>query len=122
MNVVWTEIPVVDMQRAMKFYSSVFNLEMKVDIPSPPKMAFLPFEQGGMGSSATLIENPDYYQPSESNGPLVYFHCPDIETAEKNIEANGGKVLISKRSISPEHGSMAVFLDTEGNRIALHTP
>ncbi len=121
MNVVWTEIPVIDMERAMRFYSNVFSCEMKIDFPGPPKMSFIPFNSEKEGSSATLIEMPEFYKPSNIAGPLVYFNCEDISAAEKRIVENGGLVLISKREISPEHGFMAVFLDTEGNRLALHT-
>jgi uncharacterized protein len=37
------------------------------------------------------------------------------------IEAAGGKIVVPKNEISPEYGFMAVFIDTEGNRIALHS-
>ena len=121
MNVVWTEIPVIELERAMDFYSYVFKCKLKVDFAGPPAMSFLPYNDQAEGSSATLIQMEEYYKPSNSHGAMVYFNCDDIDTAEKRILSAGGKVLISKRQISPEHGFMAVFLDTEGNRLALHS-
>ena len=37
------------------------------------------------------------------------------------VEAAGGKIMVPKTQISPDYGYMAVFIDTEGNRIGLHS-
>ena len=121
MNINWVEIPVKDMERAMNFYSEVFQTKLNIDFAGPPKMSFLPFNKDEPGSSCTLIEMPEFYEPSKNYGPLVYFTCNEMEAVEERITKYGGKVLISRRQISPEHGYMAVFIDSEGNRIALHS-
>ena len=60
------------------------------------------------------------YTPSE-HGVAIYLNAnPDIQTVINRIEPAGGKVVIPKTQISPEVGYMAFFLDTEGNRLALH--
>jgi len=46
---------------------------------------------------------------------------PDVQIILDRIEAAGGQILVPKTEISPEYGHMAVFLDSEGNRIALHS-
>ena len=62
------------------------------------------------------------YIPSADSGPLVYLNAnPDVQNILNKIEAAGGKILMPKTQISPEYGYMALFLDTEGNRVALHS-
>ena len=62
----------------------------------------------------------DSYVPSHE-GTLVYLSCDDLQNEMDRIEAAGGKILRTKVQISPEHGYMGVFEDTEGNRVALHS-
>ena len=62
------------------------------------------------------------YNPSESAGPIVYLNAnPDVQHVLDKIAAAGGKIVVPKTEISPEHGHMAIFIDTEGNRVALHS-
>jgi hypothetical protein len=57
-----------------------------------------------------------------TEGPLLYLNAnPDVQIILDKVEAAGGKILVPKTEISPEYGTMAVFFDTEGNRIALHS-
>ena len=66
--------------------------------------------------------NPNFYKPSPTDGPLIYLNAnPDVQNVLDKIEAAGGKIVVPKTEISPEYGHMAVFTDTEGNRIALHS-
>ena len=119
MNISWTEIPVKDMERAMAFYGAVFQCTLEINIPQPP-MAFLPFNKEKPGSSGALIHMPDFYNPAGENGMMVYFEADEIDDVLPLVEANGGTVIIPKRKISDEHGHMAVFMDTEGNRLAFY--
>lgn len=118
--ITWIEIPVNNMQRAIAFYNKTFGWKIKVDLPGLPEMAFLPAEHGAPGCNGTLIYHPDFYKPSK-DGALVYFATDEMGAVEQRCMEQGGKVLISRRQISPEHGYMAVLLDSEGNRIALHS-
>lgn len=117
----WVEIPVTDMQRAVAFYQSVFNINLQVQDFGGLQMAFFPFFEKTIGSCGALVKHSEYYKPSQ-DGVLVYFTAfsGDLSIELKRVEASGGKVLIPKRQISPSHGFMGVFLDSEGNRIALH--
>ena len=122
-NVVgWFEIPVTDMERAMKFYETVFEFELSRNQMGPLAMAWFPWVDKGTGSGGSLVCYPGQYTPS-GDGTLVYFTAwsGDVAVELARVEAAGGNVLMEKKEISPEHGYMALFLDTEGNRIALHS-
>jgi len=117
----WFEIPVADMDRAKKFYDAVFQVDIKLQDFGDTKMGWFPADHGKPGASGSLIKNKDWYQPSERDGVLVYFNSKDVQEELDRIESNGGKIVQAKTQISPDIGYMAVFLDTEGNRIALHS-
>lgn len=117
----WFEIPANDIERARKFYETIFSFEMhELDIGDNLKMALFPAESGTVGG--TIIQNDDWYKPSDSKGPLLYLNAnPDLQTVLDRVEAAGGTVTISKRLITEENGYMAVIIDSEGNRVALHS-
>jgi len=118
--VTWFEIPVSDMDRAKIFYENVFKIEINVQDFGGTLMGWFPFSEGGAGASGSLIKN-DAYQASETQGALIYFGSQDVSNEIDRVEAAGGKVLKGKTQISPEVGFMGVFIDSEGNRIALHS-
>lgn len=69
-----------------------------------------------------LIESPGNYNPSLTDGPLIYLNGnPDLQNVLNRVEGAGGKIMVPKTQITPEYGYMAVIQDTEGNRIALHS-
>ncbi len=74
------------------------------------------------GAGGSLIHNPEHYKPSEQ-GALVYFtsRTGDINDELSRVESAGGEILRAKTQISEDHGYMALFKDTEGNRVALHS-
>ncbi|GAB4510151.1 MAG: VOC family protein [Allomuricauda sp.] len=117
----WFEIPVVDMDRAKTFYEAVFQVKIELQDFGGTKMGWFPSDMDKPGAAGSLIQNKDWYKPSDSQGVLVYFNSLDVQNELDRIESNGGKIVQSKTQISPEIGFMAVFLDTEGNRIALHS-
>jgi uncharacterized protein len=117
----WFEIPAADLDRAQKFYETIFDIQMTpMDMPQLQMRLFpteTPTDIGG-----AICSSGDFYKPSSENGPLVYLNGnPDVQVILDKIPAAGGKIIIPKTQISPEHGYMAVFIDTEGNRIALHS-
>lgn len=117
----WFEIPVIDLDRAISFYEKVFDCSLqKVDM-GDFKMAMFPGEGGGSGAEGSLVSHKDFYKSSDIAGPLIYFSSEDVSIELSKVEASGGSVQISKKMISPDYGYMGVFLDSEGNRIALHS-
>ena len=113
--IAWVEIPSDDFERAVKFYSSVFKLDLEpIDCGNGEKMACFPTGEGA------IVHSP-YAKPSE-NGVIVSFAVPDsIETAILRIEQKNGKVVIPKTKIEAEgRGYFAVCTDSENNRIGLY--
>lgn len=122
-NVVgWFEIPVNDMDRAIKFYESIFVKRLEKQVFGKTSMAWFPMEASSYGTGGGLVYNPEVYTPG-NEGPLIYFTSPtgDITLDLDRIEQAGGKIMMEKTLISEDLGYMAVFYDTEGNRIALHS-
>lgn len=120
-NVVsWFEIPATDLARAQKFYEAIFDISMiAMDFPNI-KMRLFPLEDQ-MGVGGAVCDSGGFHKPSATDGPLIYLNAnPDVQNILDKVEAAGGNILVPKTEISPEHGYMAVILDTEGNRIALH--
>ncbi len=116
----WFEIPVTDMGRAKHFYQVAFSIHMEDMNMNGMEMAMFPYEMGSGKLSGALVKS-DISNPSEA-GVLVYLNAnPDMSDVLQRIEAEHGRVIMGKTLISPEIGYMAVFLDTEGNRVALHS-
>lgn len=113
----WFEIPVTDMARARAFYETVFAIEITDAEMGPNQMGWFPMEMGAVGAAGTLIKG-DGYQPSH-DGSLVYINVDAIDPTLESINGNGGKTLMPRISIG-QHGFIAHFEDTEGNRVALH--
>lgn len=116
----WFEIPSVDLNRAQSFYERVFNIKLiPFDTPNINMRMFpigSPLEVGG------AVVNSNFHKPSATDGTLIYLNAnPDVQLVLDRVEAAGGKIVVPKTMISPENGHMAVILDTEGNRIALHS-
>jgi predicted enzyme related to lactoylglutathione lyase len=118
----WFEIPVSDMERAVKFYETLFYTRLQRQKMGPLDMAWFPWIETGPGAAGSLVFAPDYYKPS-GNGTLVYFtaNSGDLSTELSRVEPAGGKVLQGKTLITDDIGYMAIVADTEGNRIALHS-
>lgn len=115
----WFEIPVTDMDRAKKFYEQTFQIEIQVVDFGGILMGWFPNAGNVMGATGSLVQQESYIPSHE--GTLVYFGCEDLSNELGRIEAAGGKILQPKTQISPEHGYMGVFEDSEGNRVALHS-
>ncbi|GAA4279218.1 VOC family protein [Aquimarina mytili] len=118
--VTWFEIPVRDMGRAKIFYEKVFDIEISLQEMDDIQMGWFPNKNQVGIATGTLIYAGEHYTPS-ADGVLVYFSCDDVAAEISRVEAAGGKVISAKKLISENHGYMAYFIDSEGNRIALHS-
>jgi predicted enzyme related to lactoylglutathione lyase len=114
--VVWCDIPVLDLERAIRFYSQVLNVKIEQNWPG---MKVGVFQHGETDVSGCLYEKPGE-QPSET-GPLLYLNVQGrLDEAIALVETNGGKILQPKHAIGP-YGQRAIVKDSEGNRVALHS-
>lgn len=118
----WIEVPVEDMDRAIKFYETVFGFKIERHQMGPIDMGWFSWIENGLGSGGSLVKSGDFYKPS-TDGVLIYFtaHSGDLNNELSRIEPAGGKVLEPKTFIAEGYGYYALFIDTEGNRVALHS-
>lgn len=116
-QVVWCDIPVTDLNRSVKFYSDVLGAKVEKQSSSGMEFAVLPHVGEGVGGCLVLAKDNE---PS-AKGPLVYLNCGGrLDDAIATVEPNGGKIVEPKHAIGP-YGFRALVLDSEGNRIALHS-
>jgi len=114
----YVAIPAEDFERAFKFYSEITNglIHKNPNVLFP--MAYYVDENNN--NIGHLFQLPNF-KPS-ADGAIVYMElAKDLnETLEKILTA-GGKVIMPKTLIAPSKGYWALFLDTEGNKLALHS-
>lgn len=113
--VVYFEIPVTDIDRAIKFYQVVFDVNFNKEIIDNNEMALFPFENQSTGISGALAKG-EIYKPTKE-GVVIYFKTDNIDETLERSTANGGQILYPKTDNGI--GFVAEFEDTEGNRIAL---
>lgn len=115
----WFEIPVNDFVRAKKFYETILDVEI-MEMPFPNgKYGILPADMMNGGVGGGIVQG-DGFIPSDK-GTLVYLNGgEDLSISLNKVELAGGKIILYKTSIG-ENGYMAHFIDTEGNKLALHS-
>jgi predicted enzyme related to lactoylglutathione lyase len=118
----WFEIPATDLDRATKFYETIFGVTLfPMDLPNI-KMRMFPLEDNMTQVGGALVDSGGFHKASATDGPLIYLNGnPDLQHVLDKVEAAGGNIMVPKTEISPEYGFMAVIIDTEGNRIGLHS-
>ena len=118
----WFEIPATDLDRATKFYEAILGITLiPVEMPGTQMRMFPVDNMEGVGGAVVAVSD-DFFKPSASDGVLIYLNGnPDVQTVLDKVEGAGGKIALQKTEISPEYGYMALLIDTEGNRIGLHS-
>jgi predicted enzyme related to lactoylglutathione lyase len=118
----WFEIPATNLERAQKFYETIFGIQMNaIDMPNI-KIRMFPIDDPMTGIGGAIVDTAGFHIPSATDGSLIYLDGnPDVQKIMDKVEGAGGKIMLGKTEISPEYGYMAVFIDTEGNRIGLHS-
>ena len=115
----WFELPATDIERAENFYKAFFGFEFaRQEEKDGYIMSWFPMTMESYGAAGTLIKG-ELYVPSD-NGVTVYFSVPSVADAMTKAEEMGVTVLMPKTDIG-EHGFFAWILDSEGNRIAVHS-
>ena len=116
----WFEISVSNMERAVAFYQQVFALTLDQQEMMGMHMAMFPYNPMSGNVSGALVKS-EMHKPSTEGAVLYLNGNPDLSAALGKVEAAGGQVLMPKTQIDEETGYMAFFLDTEGNKIGLHS-
>jgi hypothetical protein len=112
------EIPAADLARAKKFYQTILNITIDEMEMAGTQMGVLPSDVNTV--NVVLVKGDDY-KPT-TDGALLYLNAgEDLQPMLNNIEQNGGQVIVPKTEISPEMGFFALFIDSEGNRMGLHS-
>jgi predicted enzyme related to lactoylglutathione lyase len=114
----WFEIPATDFNRALSFYKTILGVDIQQTEMFGTKMGLFPAD--GKNVSGAIVQGEDY-KPS-MNGVLAYLNGGnDLQIVLDKIEPNNGTVIVPKTQISPEMGYFGIFIDTEGNKIAVHS-
>jgi uncharacterized protein len=114
----WFEIYVQDMDRAKKFYESIFQVKLeRLNNPEMEMWSF-PMSMDLWGASGALVKTEGI--PSGGNSTLVYFSCADCAIETDRVRTFGGRIQKEKKSIG-EYGFISLVFDTEGNMFGLHS-
>lgn len=112
------EIPTSDFARAVTFYKEILGISIEEVEMGGTQMGVLP--GNGETVNVVLVKGNDY-KPT-TDGAVIYLNAgKDLEPMLTKVEKNGGKVILPKTEISPEMGFYALFTDTEGNKLGLHS-
>ncbi|MBD3236597.1 MAG: VOC family protein [Candidatus Eisenbacteria bacterium] len=114
----WFEIPVHEMARAKVFYQQLLGVQLEEHQMGSSRMAWFPMKQGAAGAAGSLVQG-EGYEPSD-RGVLIYFTAPDLDAALTRAREGGGEVIVGRTDIG-EFGFFGLILDTEGNRVGLHS-
>ena len=115
----WFEIPATDFDRAVRFYGEIYASEMPTRDMGHIKMGFFQHEPG-VGTGGAVVCG-DGCIPSQTGSKLYLNGGPDLITVLDRVKAAGGTIVMGKKQIAPEIGYFAIIIDTEGNRIYLHS-
>jgi predicted enzyme related to lactoylglutathione lyase len=115
----WFEIPAVEIARSQKFYETIFDIKMETMEMGESVMAFFPWTPSSGKATGAVVQSTQHKPSME--GSIIYLNAnPSMDNVMTRIEVAGGKVLMPKMNIG-EHGNIAFILDTEGNKIGIHS-
>ncbi|QYA26142.1 VOC family protein [Gramella sp. MT6] len=114
----WFEIPATDFSRATTFYKVILGLDIQETKMFGTKMGFFPTD--GKNVSGAIVQGEDY-KPSTSGVVAFLNGGKDLQKVLDKVESASGTVIVQKTQISPEMGYFGMFIDTEGNKMAVHS-
>ena len=114
----WFEIPVADFARAVRFYEAVFQTVLRREDMANMRMAVFPYSEPNPGGALVEFE---HYKPS-ADGTIVYLQALGLGVMLERVNAAGGKCIFGPQVLPDDIGTIALFLDSEGNRVGLHEP
>ena len=115
--IAWFEIVVKDMERAIKFYKTVFQVQLTIENMPDMQMALFPYQESYPGGA--LVKGDAFSQCREGSGTtVIYLTVESVGAALSRIEKTGGSIVMPSTSIG-ENGFIGMFVDSEGNTIGL---
>ncbi len=114
----WFEIAIADVARAQKFYETILDINLfPMDMMG---MNMLMFPSQAPHSGGALVKSEQHVPAT--TGSIIYLNAnPDLQFVLDRVEAAGGKVVMPKMLIDDNNGNMAFFIDSEGNKVGLHS-
>lgn len=116
----WFEIPAADFERARTFYATVLDAPIHADPNPNMKYAYLPSDpqKGGFGGALGCGEN---FVPTMTGTTVYLDGGNDLSVPLARVESAGGKVILPKTPVGENRGFIALFIDTEGNKVGFHS-
>ena len=114
----WFEIPVAEMDRAVAFYEPVMQVTLRREKMDCIEMAVFPYEDPASGGALAKL---DGVKPSDQ-GCIIYLHTDNLAAALERVNSAGGSCVFGPLELTDDIGTIALFIDSEGNRIGLHQP
>lgn len=112
------EIPTADLSRAIRFYQNILDVSIEEAAMGDTRMGVFPAD--GESVNVVLIHGADYKPTTE--GVVLYLSAgDDLQPILDKVDQHGGQVILAKTEISPEMGYFALFIDSEGNKLGLHS-
>lgn len=113
----WFEIPSTDFSRAVRFYETIFDAKLKIeDFGDMPMGIFVDGNNEGVG----CVAYSEHMTPSEQGAVIYLDATPGFDAVLDRVKQAGGRIVMDKMELPRELGYIAHFIDTEGNRVALH--
>ena len=113
------QIPVVNFERALKFYNKILGYQLQVMETPEFKLGIFKFDNSS-GVGGSIIESKEL-KPSKT-GTMVYLHTgTDMETILSRVNKYGGNIFMEKNQLGPKMGFYSIIEDTEGNRVGLYS-
>lgn len=115
---VWFEIPAADFDRATGFYEALFDASLKREDVGPYRLAVFPYDRPSI--SGAVIAGPKLTPAAD--GSIVYLNVDGrLDETLSRVPALGGSVALPRTELPRDLGAFAHIIDTEGNRVGLHT-
>lgn len=114
----WFEIPVVDMDRAVAFYEQVMQVTLRRETMDCAELAVFPHQDPAPGGALAKFEG---IAPS-AQGAIIYLHTDHLAATLDRVASAGGACVFGPLTLPNYIGTIALFTDSEGNRVGLHQP
>ena len=111
----WFEIPTTDYPRAVTFYQTVFGITLQEEMMDDLTMAIFPHSEHNTGGALVKCAQ----SKPQPQGVVIYLYTQEFDATLDRITANGGNIVMPKTTIPA--GVIALFTDSEGNRVGLHS-